>query len=82
MMHGWWDGSAAPWYGMIFGPLMMIAFIVVTVVIIAWVLHALGLRWRSDFQGVNTALDTLSTAARGEIDRAEYEERKKLLVGS
>ena len=45
MMHGWWDGSAALWYGMIFGPLMMIAFIVVTVVIIAWVLHALGLSW-------------------------------------
>jgi hypothetical protein len=42
----------------------MIAFIVVTVVIIAWVLHALGLGWRSDFQGVNTPLDKLSTASR------------------
>ena len=83
MMHGWWDGSAAPWYGMIFGPLVMIAFIVVTVVIIAWVLHALGLGWRSDWQGVNTPLDTLKHRfARGEIDRAEYEERKKVLLGS
>ena len=47
MMYGWWDNSA-PWYGMIFGPVMMIAFIAITVVIIAWVLHALGLGWRSE----------------------------------
>ena len=33
MMYGWWDDSA-PWYGMIFGPLMMIAFIAVTVVVV------------------------------------------------
>ena len=29
MMYGW-DGSQAPWYGMIFGPIMMIVFIVLT----------------------------------------------------
>jgi hypothetical protein len=47
------------------------------------VARALGLGWRSDFQGVNTPLDTLKHRfARGEIDRAEYEERKKLLLGS
>ena len=77
---GW---LSSPMVRMIFGPLMMIAFIVVTVVIIAWVLHALGLGWRSDFQGVDTPLDTLKHRfARGEIDRAEYEERKKLFLGS
>ena len=54
----------------------------VTVVIIAWVLHALGLGWRSDFQGV-TPTDTLKHRfARGEIDRAEYEERKNYYGGS
>jgi hypothetical protein len=26
MMYGWWDGASAPWYGMILGPMMMIAF--------------------------------------------------------
>ena len=84
MMHGWWwDGSSAPWYGMIFGPIMMIIFIVLTVLIIAWTLRALGLGWQSDSQRGDTPLDTLKHRfARGEIDRAEYEERKKLLSGS
>ena len=50
---------------------------------IVWVLHALGLGRRNDWQGVNTPLDTLKHRfARGEIDRAEYEERKKALLGS
>jgi len=48
MMYGWWDGSPAPWYGMIFGPIMMIAFIVLTVLLIAWALRAFGLGWQSD----------------------------------
>ena len=81
MMYGWWDNSA-PWYGMIFGPVMMIAFIAITVVIIAWVLHALGLGWRTEGRDTNTPLDTLKHRfARGEIDRTEYEERKKILGG-
>ena len=83
MMYGWWDGSSAPWYGMILGPIMMIVFIVLTVLIIAGALHAFGLGWQSDSQRGITPLDTLKHRfARGEIDRAEYEERKKLLSGS
>lgn len=82
MMYGWWDGSSAPWYGMIFGPIMMIAFIVLTVVIIAWVLRAFGLGWQPT-SSVNTPLDTLKHRfARGEIDRAEYEERRKVISSS
>jgi putative membrane protein len=82
MMYGWWDGASAPWYGMIFGPIMMIAFIVLTVVIIAWVLRAFGLGWQSNSAG-NTPLDTLKHRfARGEIDRTEFEERRKLLTGA
>ena len=82
MMHGWWDGSSAPWYGMVFGPIMMIVFIVLTVVIIAWLLRALGLGWQSSRES-KSALDILRERfARGEIDRAEYEERRKLLSGS
>ena len=81
MMY-WWDGSSAPWYGMIFGPIVMIAFIVLTVVIIAWVLRAFGLSLQSASQK-DTPLDTLKhRLARGEIDRAEYEEKKKILSGS
>lgn len=82
MMYGWWDGSSAPWYGMIFGPIMMIVFIVLTILIIAWVLRAFGLGWQSTSPEI-TPLDTLKHRfARGEIDRTEYEERKKLLTGS
>jgi len=82
MMYGWWDGSAAPWYGMIFGPIVMIAFVVVTVLVIAWVLQAVGLGWQSGAQE-KSALDILKERfARGEIDRAEFEERKHLLSGS
>jgi putative membrane protein len=82
MMH-WWDyGASPPWYGMILGPIMMIAFVVLTVVIIAWVLRASGLGWQSGTQG-KTALDILKDRlARGEINRAEYEEKKQLLSGS
>ena len=77
-----WDGSA-PWYGMIFGPIMMIVFIVLTVLTIAWALRAFGFGWQSDSQGGRTPLDTLNHRfARGEIDRAEYEERTKLISGS
>jgi putative membrane protein len=80
MMYGWWDGSPAPWYGMIFGPIMMIAFLVITVLTIAWALHAFGFGRESGLQGQGTPLDTLKHRfARGEIDRAEYEERKRLL---
>jgi len=67
---------------MIFGPIMMIGFIVLTVLIVAWVLRALGLGWHSSTQG-KTPLDTLKDRfARGEIDQAEYEKRKQLLSDS
>jgi putative membrane protein len=82
MMYGWWDGVSVPWYGMILGPIMMITFFVLVVVIIAWVLRVLGLGWQSR-PPENTPLDTLKHRfARGEIDRNEYEERKKVLSGS
>ncbi len=81
MMYGWWEGSSAPWYGMIFGPITMILFIVVTVLIIAWALRAAGLGWQASAPD-GTPLDTLKHRfARGDIARAEYEERKKVLTG-
>jgi putative membrane protein len=81
-MYGW-DSSQAPWYGMIFGPIMMIVFLVLMVLIIAWALRASDFGWRSDSQGRNTPLDTLKHRfARGKIDRAEYEDRRKLLSES
>lgn len=80
MMYGWWDGSSAPWYGMIFGPVMMIVFTTLTVLIIGLVLRAVGLG-RQSSPSAERPLDALKRRfARGEIDRAEYEERKKLLA--
>jgi putative membrane protein len=77
----WWsnDGIATPGYAMIFGPITMLAFVVLTLVVVAWVLKAAGLGWHVPDQG-KSALDILKDRfARGEIDRDEYEERKKLL---
>jgi putative membrane protein len=60
-----------------------IVFIVLTVLIITWALHAFGLGWQSDSRKENAPLETLKHRfARGEIDRAEYEDRKKVLSGS
>lgn len=82
MMYGWWDGSAGPWQGMFFGPIMMIIFVVLTVLIIAWVVRALGRGSQSDAAAA-TPLDTLKQRfARGEIDRAEFDERRKILTSS
>ena len=68
---------------MIFGPIMMIVFVVLTVLIIAWALRARGLGWQSGRQGRDTPLETLKHRfARGDIDRAEYEDRRKLLSDS
>ena len=77
MMYGWWNGSSAPWYGMIFGPIMIITFVVLTVLIVAWVLRMLGLGWQSSAQE-KSALDILNERfARGEIDLTEYAEKKQ-----
>jgi putative membrane protein len=79
-MCGWWwtNGTTAPWYAMIFGPITMLAFIALTVLVVAWVLRAAGVG-HPRAEG-KSALDILKDRfARGEIDRTEYEERKKLL---
>ena len=82
MMYELWDGSSAPWYGMIFGPIVMIAFVAIALMMVAWVLRACGLGWRSAQQDEHTPVDTLKHHfARDEIDRANYKDRKKLLLG-
>jgi len=78
MMYWWHYGDPLPWYGMILGPIMMIAFLVVSALVIAWVLRVFGLGFE---RGTGrSAFDILRDRfARGEIDRAEYEERKRVL---
>jgi putative membrane protein len=83
MMYGWWDyGASPPWYGMILGPIMMIVFLVMAALIIAWILRAFGVGWQRRSEG-KSALEMLKDRlARGEINRAEYEEQKQLLSSS
>ena len=80
MMYGWWHyGSGEPWFGMFFGPLMMIGVVVVTVLIIVWMMRAPGGGGQSDRQG-RSPLDVLKDRfARGEIDVSEYEVRRQHL---
>jgi putative membrane protein len=78
-----WEGGG--WFHMLFGFIMMLLFLAVIVVLVV-----LGVRWlggseHSPFRpgpgaGQRAALDILKERlARGEIDVAEYEERKRAL---
>jgi putative membrane protein len=78
-----WDGGG--WFQMFFGFIMMLLFLAVIVVLVV-----LGVRWlggseHSPFRsgpstGQRTALDILKERlAKGEIDVAEYEERRRAL---
>lgn len=75
-----WDGG---WSMFFFGPLFMIIFLAILVAAIV-----LLVKWLGGMTGVgptqqppaNRALDILKERfARGEIDKAEFEERRRLL---
>ena len=77
-----------PWYGMFLGPLMMILFIALVVVIVVLIVRWLGgpamghdgaARHRPA-GGQRDAVDILRERfARGEIDEEEFHRRKRLL---
>lgn len=71
------------WYGMVFGPFMMILWLVVLIVVVA-----AALRWLHGsaagplpFTGNRKrSLEVLEERfARGEIDKEEFQEKKRLL---
>lgn len=75
-MVGWGGG----WYAMILGPLFMILFLAVAVLLVRW----LGGPWQGTLpppsQPGRTPLDILKERfARGEIDKEEFEERRRIL---
>ncbi|HEV8680238.1 MAG TPA: SHOCT domain-containing protein [Stellaceae bacterium] len=82
MMHWWWDSGALPWFGMILGPLIMFGGLALAVLVVVYLVRALGPGpTRPDPE--RSALDILQERfARGEIDRAEYEDRKRTLSAS
>ena len=82
-MMGYYSGM--PWYGMVFGPIMMIAVLATTIVVVV-----LLLRWLGGPSYVPTAhhppektpLDILKERfARGEIEKLEFDDKKRTLLG-
>jgi putative membrane protein len=78
----WWDGG---WYGMIFGPFFMMLMLAVVIVAVVFLVRWLGGPWHSttpphQAPSDQTALNTLKERfARGEINKDEYEEKRRLI---
>ena len=83
MMWGW------GWPGMFFGPLFMILMLAVVIVAVVLAIRWIGGPWQAPGPPYNppsgppsgrTALDILNARfARGEIDQAEYEAKRRLI---
>ena len=75
-----WEGG---WHGWIFGPIMMIVFIAVAVVVVVLLVRWLGGSGHgavSHAPSGKAALEILKERfARGEIDKEEFEERRRVL---
>lgn len=78
--HMWWGSG---WHGWFMGPIMMIAVIALVVVLVVLLVRWLGgheRAGRNDRPATNTPLNILKERfARGEIDKEEFEERRRLL---
>jgi putative membrane protein len=80
-MMGWGAG----WYGMIFGPLFMILGLAVAIAVAAVIVRGFGGSWQwtqppHPMPPGRTPLDILKERyARGEIDKDEFEERRRVL---
>jgi putative membrane protein len=76
-MMGWGGG----WYAMIFGPLFMILFLAVLVAVVVILVRWLGGPWQGAMPPHQfPPLDILKERfARGEIDKTEFEERRRVL---
>ena len=70
-------------YGMIFGPLFMILLLAVVVAVAVLLVRWLAMPWQGGSHPVpsgRTPLDILKERfARGEIDKDEFEERRRVL---
>tara|TARA_R110000787_G_scaffold63679_11_gene144044 strand:+ start:137887 stop:138111 length:225 start_codon:yes stop_codon:yes gene_type:complete len=70
------------WGNWVMGPIMMVVMVIIVVVAIVLVLKAFGLGGHANakLESQSGALDILNERfAKGEIDKAEYEERKTVL---
>ncbi|MDW3098659.1 MAG: SHOCT domain-containing protein [Alphaproteobacteria bacterium] len=76
-----WSGG---WHGWFLGPIMMIVFIAVAIVVVVFLLRWLGGTGQGAAQHAHatgrTPLDILKERfAKGEIDKEEFEERRRVL---
>lgn len=77
--HGHWDG---PWHGWFMGPVMMLAIFAVIIVAAVLIVRAFSAPRSSARRGGpdSAPLDILKERfARGEIDKDEFEQRRKVL---
>ncbi len=79
--HMMWDGGWG--YGMFFGPILMVIFIGVVVAVLVLLVRRLGgsiTNTELSTPSIRDPLKILSERfARGEIDKDEYEERRRIL---
>ena len=73
MMWWWNDYGPAPW--MFFGPMFMIAMMAICVVMMFFMMRG----HRGGQRGDSAAQILKERFARGEIDKAEYDERRRVL---
>jgi putative membrane protein len=72
----WWGGG---WFGMILGPILFIVGLAIAIALALALARMIGPQ-RPAAPPTRTPLDTLKERfARGEIDKAEYEDRRRAL---
>jgi len=78
-MWGGWGWGGWGWFpGMMLGPLMMLIVVGGTVALVVWLLRGAG--HVASHGHSRAALDILEQRfARGDIDKAEFEDKRKLL---
>ena len=79
--HMMWNGGG--WYGLFIGPILMIIFIGIVVAVVVLLVRWLGGSTSGISSSTASARDPLDILkegfARGEIDKEEYEERRRVL---
>ena len=79
MMDYYWH---MPWYGMVLGPIMMIAVLAAIITVVVLLVRWLGVSSTSRPYSApeKTPFDILKERfARGEIDKQEFEEKSRIL---